>query len=59
MSPGLIQNSKNRYIIIESSPIRAKTTFSIVKVGRMFPDLLEIPSSLEKIEYIRRIKNKL
>ena len=33
--------------------LMAKTTFSIVKVGECFPDFVEIPSYLEKIEYVR------
>ena len=38
--------------------LRAKTTFCIVKVvSECFPGFLEFPSYLEKIQYVRGIKN--
>ena len=35
--------------------LRAKASFNIVKVGECFPDLFEIASYLEKMEYVRQI----
>ena len=45
-----LQNSCISQLGLHSSEhLRAKITFSLVKIGRSFPDFVEIPSYVEKI----------